>query len=104
MKRIIVILEIVILAILLFWRFRLGLTKLFDIDEFAHLHWAYNLFSGKNPYTDFFYFLPPFFLYILSPLFLLAKESIAVLLYGRVVMFMAFLLTGVFLYFTFQKI
>ena len=103
-KKILPLISVLLIGFFLFLRFRLGLTKLFDIDEFAHLHWAYNLFSGKNPYTDFFYFLPPFFLYILSPLFLLAKGSIAVLLYGRVVMFMAFLLTCVFLYFIVKKI
>ena len=54
---------------LLVWKYRLGVARYFDIDEFAHLHWGYSFFIGEKPYADFFYFFPPFFLYLLKPIF-----------------------------------
>lgn len=87
----IIILEVILLLTLLFWRFKLGLTRYFDIDEFAHLHWGYSLYIGERPYTDFFYHFPPFFLYPIAGVFLLFGRSITSLIYARIFIFAIFL-------------
>lgn len=43
------------------------------MDEFAHLKWAYELFSGKKPYIDFLSFFPPGYHWFLSNLFFFGK-------------------------------
>ncbi|OGG08422.1 hypothetical protein A3D05_06275 [Candidatus Gottesmanbacteria bacterium RIFCSPHIGHO2_02_FULL_40_24] len=50
------------ILILIFFRYKLTLTRYFDADEFAHLHWGYSFLTGEKPYTDFFYIFPPYFL------------------------------------------
>lgn len=85
------LLTIGLLSVLLFWRFKLGLTRYFDIDEFAHLHWGYSLYIGERPYTDFFYHFPPFFLYPIAGVFLLFGRSITTLAYARIFIFAIFL-------------
>lgn len=77
-------------VVLLWWRYQFGQIRFFDIDEFAHLHWTHNLVSGLRPYTDFFYFTPPFYLYTLAPLFAFAGKTINILLYGRLFSFLVF--------------
>lgn len=74
-----------------FWRFRLGLHRYFDMDEFAHLHWGYDLFAGLTPYKDFFYFIPPFFLYPIAFIFFLFGRSVMAILQARILMFFVFL-------------
>jgi len=49
------------ILILIFFRYKLTLTRYFDADEFAHLHWGYSFLTGEKPYTDFFYIFPPYF-------------------------------------------
>ena len=85
----VIFLEIVILIIFLIWRFKLGITRYFDIDEFAHLHWGYSLFIGERPYTDFFYLFPPFFLYVISSLIAVWGRSVTMLLSARILIFTA---------------
>ncbi len=41
------------------YHYRLGLTRYFDADEFAHLHWAAKMMEGKKPYIEFLTFFPP---------------------------------------------
>src|SRR3989338_7719834 len=86
------VLGILILFYLLGWRLTLGFNRYFDVDEYAHLHYAYNYSQGLSPYTDFFYIFPPFFLIILSPLWILFSNPITVLLEARIVIFIFFLL------------
>lgn len=80
-----------LLVYLLYWHFRLGIMRYFDVDEFAHLHWGYNFFIGKKPYTDFFYIFPPFFLYPIAFIFSIFGRSIAALVQARVFIFAVFL-------------
>lgn len=81
---------IIILAYLLNWHYRLSLTRYFDIDEFAHLHWAYNLLAGEYPYRDFFYIFPPFFLYPIALIISVFGRSVNALIGARVMIFLAF--------------
>lgn len=73
----------IILGFMLFWKLNLGLTRYFDADEFAYLHWAHNVFTGRLPYRDFLLYVPPGFLWVLSPLFLFFQGT-AILTAGRV--------------------
>lgn len=54
---------------LLWWHWKIGLVRYFDVDEFAHLHWAYHIFIGKKPYIDFLFFFPPVYHWFLAPVF-----------------------------------
>lgn len=92
MKKLLYLLQIIILGFLLYWRFQLGIHRYFDIDEYAHLHWTYNFFSGFMPYRDFLYFFPPGFLFFLLPVFAVVGKSYVVLTAARVFMFLVFLL------------
>src|SRR3989338_6871265 len=56
------------ILILLYLHFRLSITRYFDADEFAHLHWGYAFSIGEKPYSDFFYLFPPFFLFYIYKL------------------------------------
>ena len=71
------------------WHFLLGLTRYFDVDEYAYLHWAYQIFSGQKPYTDFFLYVPPGYQWFLAPLFWLGRGT-APLLAARVQAFLVF--------------
>lgn len=73
----------IILGFMLFWKLNLGLTRYFDADEFAYLHWAHNVFTGRLPYRDFLLYVPPGFLWILSSLYFFFQGT-AILTAGRV--------------------
>lgn len=88
-----------LLLYLLLGRLTLGLNRYFDVDEYAHLHYAYNYSQGLSPYTDFFYIFPPFFLIILSPLWVLFSNPITVLIEARILIFIFFLLLLIMVYF-----
>src|SRR3989338_10158172 len=62
-KRLIVVLCFLSLILQIFFRYKLTLTRYFDVDEYAHLHWGYNILTGSIPYRDFFYIFPPYFLF-----------------------------------------
>lgn len=81
-----------ILGALLFWRLQLGMTRYFDIDEFAHLHWGYNFFAGAHPYKDYLYFFPPGFLFFLWPIFAVMGKTYAIFAVSRVIAFGWFVL------------
>lgn len=89
MKKIFIASTLGVLIFFLWWHLRLGLTRYFDVDEFAYLHWAYNVFSGKIPYRDFFFYIPPGFLWFLAPMFAFFG-GVAPILAGRVVAFSVF--------------
>lgn len=92
-KTIIILVEVVTLLLLLFLRLKLGITRYFDIDEFAYLHWGYNLYLGERPFTDFLFLFPPLFLYTLLPFFIVLGRTVAVLIQIRIYIFVIFLLT-----------
>lgn len=71
MKRLLIIVTGIVFLIFLSWHWRLGIERYFDVDEFAYLHWARLVSLGQTPYVDFFFYIPPGFLWFLAPLFLL---------------------------------
>lgn len=103
-SKILIVLEVVLLGFFLFWHFYLGVHRYFDVDEFAHLHWAFNAFSGLKPYTDFLYFFPPLFLYLFSTLFIIVGKTAAVVTFGRIVIFVIFLLLVFCIFFLIRRI
>lgn len=100
-------LPLVILGILLvyimYWRWQVSQTRFFDVDEFSYLHWAANLAHGQRPYTDFFMFFTPGFLWFFAPLFVLFSHSASVFIAARVVSFGIFSGILVLLWFLFAK-
>lgn len=95
-KTIVVVLTIVtaiFLFLLLVARLDLGLIRYFDADELAYLHWAHNVFIGKLPYIDFFFYVPAGFIWVLAPMFLFVKGS-AILSVSRMAAFIIFVLMG----------
>ncbi|MCJ7740653.1 glycosyltransferase family 39 protein [Candidatus Microgenomates bacterium] len=99
-----IVLQVVLLGIFFYWIFRYAMNRYFDSDEFAHLYWSHRLVLGERPYTDFFYFMPPFFLYTLLPLFKISGQSALILLLGRGLAFGIFLLTSAVLFFLIKEI
>ena len=59
----------ILFALSLWWKLQLGLVRYFDADEFAYLHWAHNVYTGRIPIIDFLMYAPPGFLYILAPIY-----------------------------------
>ena len=98
MKKILYFFEMCLLILLWYWGFQWSQIHQFDIDEFAHLHWTHNILVGLKPYTDFFYFLPPVYLFVLAPLFFLVGKGVAVVLAARALSFVIFLLSCLFLF------
>lgn len=81
---------ILLAAYFLFWHVRLGLIRYFDIDEFAHLHWASEYLMGKRPYIDIFLFIPPGFQWFLSLAFIFGWGTYLPIITGRVLMAIVF--------------
>lgn len=100
---IIILIEIAVLVFFLISHLYLGIHRYFDVDEFAHLHWAFDAYSGLKPYTQFLYFFPPFFLYLLSVVFLFTGKSAAAFIAGRLVSFGFFALLVTVLFFLVKK-
>ncbi len=80
-----------LLLFFLWWHWRLGMTRYFDVDEFAHLSWAYQMLSGRKPYVDFLFYIPPGFQLFLMPLFAFGS-GVTPFLAGRLVQFGTFVL------------
>ena len=68
--------------------------RMFDPDEFEHLHAAFCLWTGMVPYRDFFEHHPPFFWLLLQPLFFIGENPYAILITSRI--FMCVFLIGIF--------
>ncbi|MBI5620910.1 hypothetical protein HY949_03965 [Candidatus Gottesmanbacteria bacterium] len=89
------IISCLLLFVLLRWHYELGLTRYFDVDEFAHLSWAYQMLSGRRPYVDFLFFFPPGFHVFLMPLFAFGSGVVPIIA-ARLVQFGIFaVLVGV---------
>lgn len=73
MKRLLIIVAGLALVVFLFWHWKLGMVRYFDVDEFAYLHWARQISLGQKPYIDFFFYIPPGFVWFLAPLFWLGS-------------------------------
>ncbi len=104
LKRLFIIFEIAVLVILFFWHFKLGQTRLFDADEFAHLHWGYSFSIGERPYTDFFYLFPPFFLFPIAAIFKIIGRVAIALIWARMFIFTVFLATSGMLFLLAKKL
>jgi len=85
------------IVITLLLRLYLAVTRYIDPDEFAHLHWAYLLASGKIPYKDFFINFTPLYHVLFIPLFWLPQGPDIVLL-ARLIQFLLSLISLVLLY------
>lgn len=90
-KHSLVILLGLLLGYLMYWRWQVSQTRFFDVDEFSYLHWAANVARGQRPYTDFFMFFTPGFLWLFAPLFSLFPHEPGVFIAARVVSFGIFL-------------
>ncbi|OIO14732.1 hypothetical protein COV53_03455 [Candidatus Gottesmanbacteria bacterium CG11_big_fil_rev_8_21_14_0_20_37_11] len=88
----------VLACIFLYWHFVIGLTRYFDVDEFAYLFWGYNFSIGLKPYTDFFFLLPPLFLFPISWIFQMFGRNVTALIMARALVFLFFLLSALLLY------
>lgn len=65
-----------------------SLTRKFGQDEFEAIKSAWKIFSGERIYVDFFQHHHPLLYYLLSPLFSMMGESIAVILLARCIQFL----------------
>ncbi len=97
-RRIAYLTLIIIAGLLLYDRYNLGQVRFLDLDEYAHLHWSFNVFSGLTPYKDFFYIFTPFYLYLIAPLLLITGKTFNYVLAARATSFIIFLVGVVFLY------
>ncbi|MBI3779697.1 MAG: glycosyltransferase family 39 protein, partial [candidate division NC10 bacterium] len=82
---------VMILALLVSFSFRalLLINKIFDPDEFQHLHNAWMLAHGFIPYRDFWRDHTPLLMVVLSPFARMFDESVLYLFVGRTVAFCA---------------
>ena len=87
---------IAIVAVLLM-RLNLAITRAFDPDEFAHLHWSYLLLTGNVPYRDFFFIILPAYQFFLFPIFLLGQSAI-VPIAARLLQLMLYIFTAILVY------
>jgi hypothetical protein len=87
---IIILTSTVCLGIFLWWHWKLGLVRYFDVDEYAHLHWAAQMIMGKKPYVDFLSFFPPGFAWFLMPAILLGWGTVQPFITARVFTFLIF--------------
>jgi len=79
-----------LLCYLLWWRWRVGMTRFFDVDEFSYMHWAADFARGQRPYTDFFMFFTPGFLWLFGLIVAFFPFQSGVFIAGRVVAFVIF--------------
>ena len=84
-------------------RLHIILTRYFDPDEFAHLHWTYLLVHGALPYRDIFMFHIPVFQWFLAPLFFLS-ESASTLILARIIQFVLYITIAFFIFLLTKRI
>lgn len=87
----VIILLAALLGYLLYWRFLVGSTRFFDVDEFTYLHWAARSSRGELPYVDFFTWFTPGFMWVFAPLFWVYGISTQVFVAARIVSYGIFL-------------
>lgn len=85
------------IATVLFMRLHLSLSRAFDPDEFAHLHWAYLILSGNVPYRDFFFIILPAYQVFLLPIFLFGQSAITPIA-ARLLQFVLYIFTAILVY------
>lgn len=90
MTRFLTILTVVALGILLWWRLQVSFVRLYDVDEFAYLHWAKNVWEGSVPIIDFFSYTTPGYLLVYQFFFAFGREFTPLVL-GRMTSFFLYL-------------
>src|SRR3989338_7949147 len=98
MNKLKVIAGLISIAVLIYFRYKLSLIRYFDIDEFAHLNWAYSYLQGGKPYSDFFYIFPPYFLIFVSGVISIFGRHAETLLSVRAAMYVIQLLSYLILF------
>jgi len=88
----------------LHWRFLLSVNRYFDADEFAYLHWGDALSGGEKPYTDFFYFQPPFFLYPIVFIYKIFGRTVFAVIQARLFIFSVYCAVSFLLFFLVKKL
>lgn len=79
-----------VLLIFLWWHYKVGMVRYFDADEYAHMHWAAHILTGKRPFVDFLVFIPPGFQWFLTPAFWSGWGTIQPFLTARFLIFVVF--------------
>ena len=69
--KILVVLTFLLLALVAYFRLRVGLVRYFDTDEFPYLNWSYHMAIGYRPYVDFFFLISPLYLLFHIPTMML---------------------------------
>lgn len=95
---------VILLGLLLFFRYKLGVSRYFDSDEYAHLHWGYSFLIGERPYKDFFYLFPPFFLFPMATIIAIFGRTVSAIINARIFIFGVFLLASGALFFLIKKL
>ncbi|MBI5620868.1 glycosyltransferase family 39 protein [Candidatus Gottesmanbacteria bacterium] len=78
------------IAVVFLLRLHLSVTRAFDPDEFAYLHWTWLIARGYLPYRDFFFYILPGFPWALSPILRLTGDSVNFLIASRVAMLVVY--------------
>lgn len=89
---ILIITTLAVLGVMLSMRFQMAFTQHFDVDEYAYLHWAAHVAMGEVPFRDFYFFLPPGFLWVMVPVFWLVPAGLSQLFAARILEFGGFVL------------
>jgi hypothetical protein len=84
----------ILLLVFLWWHYKLGMVRYFDVDEFAHMHWTAQILMGRRPFVDFLTFFPPGFAWFLSLSFLGVWGTVQPFLHARLMMFVLFAATA----------
>src|SRR3989344_2858226 len=92
------------LIVQIYFRFNLSLNRYFDVDEYAHLHWAYSTFIGNMPYRDFFYIFPSYFLFPVGIIISIFGRSMKSLLLARGFIFMVQIMSYLILFLWAKKL
>lgn len=90
-RRILLVIFIVVLSYVLFWRYTVSTTRFLDNDEFSHMSWSASIARGEKPFLDFFSMIAPGFHWIYSLLFHVSEKSSSVFLHGRYLSYLFFL-------------
>ncbi|MFC1647261.1 hypothetical protein ACFL1A_03175 [Patescibacteria group bacterium] len=90
MKWVLLITSLLSLITYLWWHYQLGILRYFDVDEFAHLHYASHMLMGAKPYIDFQSFFPPGFAVFLMPAFSSGWGTIQPFITARIMMLFVF--------------
>lgn len=90
MKRFTVFVLGITIVLVALMRLQLAVTRAFDPDEFAYLHWTWLTLHGYLPYRDFFLYILPGFPWLLSLILSTTGDSIYFLIASRTAIFLIY--------------